>query len=106
MKRTTLFVPETLERELQLFARREGRPVASLVREALAEYLVSRRPHGTVPSFTGLFDSGRSHIAEKHEELLFKELSPHGEEPATVPKSVPAPKSRRRRLSTRRKISR
>lgn len=106
MKRTTLFVPETLERELQLFARREGRPVASLVREALAEYIVSRRPSRGVPSFTGLFDSGRSDIAETHEELLFAGLSPHGDRSAPGPKAASALKPQRRRSSTRRKTSR
>src|SRR4026208_1635454 len=45
MKRTTVFLPEALERELQLCARQEGRPTASLVREALAEY-VPRHPPG------------------------------------------------------------
>ena len=39
MKRTTIFIPETLERDLQLYARRAGRPVASVVREAVEQYL-------------------------------------------------------------------
>src|SRR4029453_3971909 len=43
MKRTTVFIPEALERELQLCARQEGRPTASLVREALAEYVARHR---------------------------------------------------------------
>ena len=79
MKRTTIFVPEPLERDLQLYARRERRPVASVVREALAEYLAARRPTAALPSFTAAGDSGRSDIAERHEELLWTE--PHGDLP-------------------------
>jgi len=77
MKRTTIFVPEPLERDLQLYARREQKPVASVVREALAEYLASRRPASVLPSFTGIAQSGRSDIAARHEELLWSD--PHGE---------------------------
>jgi len=79
MKRTTIFVPEPLERDLQLYARREQKPVASVVREALAEYLASRRPASVLPSFTGIAQSGRSDIAARHEELLWSD--PHGEGP-------------------------
>ena len=43
MKRTTIFVPETLERDLQLYAKREGKAVAAVVREAVAEYLAAGR---------------------------------------------------------------
>lgn len=88
MKRTTIFVPEPLERDLQLYARRENRPVASVVREALAEYLAARRTKSALPSFTGIGRSGRSDIAERHEELLWAD--PHGDPPATPRKPVPA----------------
>ena|SRR5438270_3915005 len=79
MKRTTIFVPEALERDLQLYARRERRPVASIVREALAEYVVSRRPTAALPSFTGIGQSGRKDVATRHEDLLW--TRPHGDEP-------------------------
>ena len=79
MKRTTIFITEPMERDLQLYARRENRPVASVVREALAEYLVTRKPAAALPSFTGAGDSGRSDIAERHEDLLWTE--PHGGPP-------------------------
>ena len=77
MKRTTIFVPEELERDLQLIAHREGRPTAAVVREALAEYL-AKRPATALPSFAGAFDSGHTDTAERHEAILFKRLSPHG----------------------------
>jgi hypothetical protein len=94
MKRTTIFVPEALERDLQLYARRERKPVASIVREALAEYLVSRQPASALPSFTGIGRSGRTDIAERHEQLLWTD--PHRE-------GSPIPtRSRSRRAAPRR----
>jgi hypothetical protein len=79
MKRTTIFLDEAVERELQGLARREARPVASLVREALAEYLAGRRhPHGARLSFIGAGASGHSDLAERHEELLWRDRDAHG----------------------------
>jgi len=77
MKRTTIFVPESLERELQLYAAREKKSTASVVREALAEYVAKRRLPGALPSFAGAFASGHSDTAERHEELLFKREGSH-----------------------------
>jgi hypothetical protein len=76
MKRTTIFVPEPLERDLQLYARQEQKPVAFVVREAIVEYLAARRSGPVLPSFVGIAESGRSDIAERHEDLLWTE--PHG----------------------------
>ena len=78
MKRTTIFVPEALERDLQLYAQHAGKPTAAVVREALAAYIAQRRPATQLPSFAAAFDSGRTDTAERHEDLLFKGLSPHG----------------------------
>jgi predicted transcriptional regulator len=97
MKRTTIFVPEALERDLQLCARREGKPTAAIVREALAAY-IAQQPAADLPSFTGAFDSGRADTAERHEELIFRGLAPHGE---TTP--VKAKHIRRRRSSRTRR---
>ena len=79
MKRTTIFVPESLERDLQLYARREQKAVAAVVREALGEYLAARRPTAALPSFTGIGRSGRREIASRHEELLWRD--PHEDAP-------------------------
>lgn len=79
MKRTTIFIPEDLERELQIYAGRAGKPVASVVREAIAAYIVDDGGVSTLPSFAGAFDSGHTDTAERHDELLFKSLTPHGE---------------------------
>lgn len=74
MKRTTLFIDEALERDLQAIARQEKRPVSWVVREALAEYVANREP-GDVPalSFIGAGGSGLTTTAERHEELLWRE---------------------------------
>ncbi|MBX3030837.1 MAG: ribbon-helix-helix domain-containing protein [Chloroflexi bacterium] len=39
MEKTTLYLPDDLQRELRALSRRTGRPQAVLVREALASYL-------------------------------------------------------------------
>jgi hypothetical protein len=95
MKRTTIFVPESLERDLQLYAQREQKPVASVVREALAEYLATRLPTAALPSFTGIGQSGRTDTASRHEELLWRD--PHTDAPP--PSRVPS----RRRSSARKR---
>jgi predicted transcriptional regulator len=77
MKRTTIFISETLERDLQLYARRTGRPSASVVREAIAVFISREASPVALPSFAGAFDSGRTDTADSHEELLFDGLTPH-----------------------------
>lgn len=97
MKRTTIFVPEPLERDLQLYARHQRKPVAFVVREALVEYLAARRPASPLPSFVGVGRSGRSDIAERHEELLW--TAPHGGQPP----AAKAPPARRQRTAARKR---
>jgi predicted transcriptional regulator len=73
MKRTTVFIDPQLERELQALARRDGRPMAALVREAVAQYVAAAR--GARPpklSFVAAGRSGRADIADRHEALLFE----------------------------------
>jgi hypothetical protein len=95
MKRTTIFVPEGLERDLQLYARRAGKPTAAVVREALAAYIAQRRPASTLPSFTGAFDSGHTDTAERHDDILFRNLLPTMPLPAAPIRRVKRPISRR-----------
>ena len=99
MKRTTIFVPEELERDLQLYASRDGRPAASLVREALAAYIARRRDAHPLPAFAGQFASGHSDTAERHDALLFKTLVPHDD-------GVPAASGRRTRSRVRKPAAR
>ncbi|MFQ6045482.1 MAG: ribbon-helix-helix protein, CopG family [Gemmatimonadales bacterium] len=71
MRRTTVFLDEPLLRRLKQRARAEDRSFASLVREALAEYLARGGGSGSsLPGVTGAFESGHSDTAERHEELL------------------------------------
>jgi hypothetical protein len=96
MKRTTLFLDEQTERELQAVARRQKRPVAAVVREALGAYLAreaAAHPAKT-PSFVGVGRSGHRTTAERHEDLLWRDLTPHGD---AARASRPAGRTRRRR---------
>jgi predicted transcriptional regulator len=80
MKRTTIFLDESVERDLQALARRQKRPLASVVREALDGYVNREvRRKGPGLRFAAVGSSGRSDTAERAEELLFRELRPHGE---------------------------
>lgn len=74
MKRTTVFLDEALERELQALARRGRRPMASLVREAVEQYVVTARAATReTRGFVALGRSGRHDVAERHEALLFQQ---------------------------------
>lgn len=76
MKRTTIFLDEELEHRLRSAARREGRPAAGLVREALVAYLAAREAAGTpLPSIAGQFSSGHTDTSERVDELLWTD--PH-----------------------------
>ena len=90
MKRTTIFIEPQVERELQALARRSGRPMAAIVREAVAQYVAAekaRRPARL--GFVASGRSGRGDIAERHEDLLFQ-------------RDAPAPPPRPRRSPPRR----
>jgi predicted transcriptional regulator len=91
MKRTTIFIEEGAERELQALARRQGRPVASLVREAVAQYVVKARAEQAPRlRFIAAGRSGRDDVAGRHEDLLFQA------DPAT-----PEPRPTRTRTAAR-----
>jgi 16S rRNA U516 pseudouridylate synthase RsuA-like enzyme len=89
MKRTTIFLDEGLEREMRAMAEYRGEPVASLVREALGRYVATetkrRRPR---LRFIAAGRSGTSDTAERHEELVFRDLRPHGEPPRKTRRPV------------------
>lgn len=55
MKKTTMYFPEDLDAAVQAAARREGRPAAAIVRDAVTEYL-ARRP-APISSFIGCMES-------------------------------------------------
>jgi len=79
MKRTTIFIEESVEADLHALARRQRRPVAALVRDAVAQYVVSERQASPARvGFIGIGRSGESDTAERHEDILFAGVTPHG----------------------------
>jgi predicted DNA-binding ribbon-helix-helix protein len=78
MKRTTLFVEESVDHELHALARRKGVPVSALVRESLDRYVTEQKRGQTFAlRFLCQGHSGRKDVAERHEELLWCDLRPH-----------------------------
>ncbi len=75
MKRTSLFLDEHLLRSLNRAAKQKQVSVASLIREAVANYLAGSVSGGGLPSIAGRFSSGRSDTAERNEDLLWSD--PH-----------------------------
>jgi hypothetical protein len=69
LTKTTLYLPEADYARLKALARREGRPAADLVREAVAEY-AKKRGATRLPRSLGAGRSGRGDVAERADELL------------------------------------
>ncbi len=77
MRRTSIFLAESIEQDLKGIARRRGVPVASVVREALLAYVTSEKEGATaLPRFAAVGRSGHRDTAARHEEILFAELAP------------------------------
>ena len=75
MKRTTLFVEESVDHDLHALARRKGVPVSALVRESLTRYVAEqKRTERFAPRFLGQGHSGQSDVSERHEDFLLKAL--------------------------------
>jgi ribbon-helix-helix protein len=70
MKRTTVFVGDTVLDALRAIARRRGIPLAEVTREALSAYVSKHSHKGRSLSIIGIGRSGRRDIAERAEELL------------------------------------
>ena len=92
MRRTTILIDEALDSDMRALASRLHKPLGGLVREAIARYVEAHAAAtGSGLGFVGIGSSGRSDVAERHEELLFEGTA---SEPA-VPKAVRAPAMRR-----------
>ncbi|TNF77655.1 MAG: ribbon-helix-helix protein, CopG family [Acidobacteria bacterium] len=66
MKRTTIFIDESLERDLQVLAERQGRSKAAVVRTALERFVRQEKQRAELDlGFVGIGRSGRSDIAER-----------------------------------------
>ena len=68
-QKTTVYLDAVSYRELQRLARAQGRGAATLVREAVLEYVAARRAAGR-PRSIGAFGSGKGDLSERAEELL------------------------------------
>ena len=75
MKRTSLFLDDDMTAVVQKLAQKRGVSFATVVREALAEYVVSSRTKPKIPSIAGRFASGESDTSERVDELLWRD--PH-----------------------------
>lgn len=76
MKRTTVFLDESLERRLKQRARRDGKSFAQCVREAVAAYVATPPAvERQLPSWVGMGDSGRSDISSHVDDFLWTD--PH-----------------------------
>jgi len=74
MNRTSIFLDEKLQREVQRLADRKGISFAAAVREALAAYVVA--PTSTaIPAVAGAFASEHTDTSERVDELLWRD--PH-----------------------------
>jgi len=83
MKPISVHVDEEDYEELKAIAARRGRPVAEVVREAMAEYLVRARPAG--PSLLSLepAEAGKQ-LSDWSRDELFEEMLDRSEESAEV----------------------
>jgi hypothetical protein len=75
MRRTTIFLDEKLQRRLMRLADRRGTSFASVVREALAQYVAQPGGAAALPTVAGRFSSGSTDTSERVDELLFRD--PH-----------------------------
>ena len=75
MKRTTVFLDDQLLRRLRRAAHKKGVSAATLVREALSQYLAQAATGGGVPSIAGRFASGTGDTSSRVDELLWRD--PH-----------------------------
>ncbi len=73
MKRTTIFADENMLDSLKEIARIEEKSIAEVIRQALNRFIADRQRNKRLPSILGIGQSGRKDIAERFEELLWKE---------------------------------
>jgi hypothetical protein len=72
MKRTTVMLDESTYAQLQAIARRQGKPAALLIREAVARYVAEAAEAGESPltPLIGCFDGPERPLGEEAEAIL------------------------------------
>jgi len=81
MKRTTIMADEGTLLELKAIAQRQGKSTCQVIREALAEYVVTHRAGGQhknpLLALVGLGESNEeTDVSERDEEILAAEIDP------------------------------
>ncbi|MCC6618562.1 MAG: DNA-binding protein [Chloroflexi bacterium] len=80
MRRTSILVDPLVMTELEQLARRDRRPTAHLIREAMERYVTERRDDVSepreLPAFVGI-GHGPGDVANRAEEILEVELPTH-----------------------------
>lgn len=73
MLRTTVYIDESTESELRRISKKEGRPKAELIREALVDYVAKARARREVslPPGVGRHASSRGDVSARSDELLW-----------------------------------
>ena len=71
MKRTTVKIPDELDRRLRQEAERRGCTISEITRTALQKELGAKRPH--LEAAFGSFNSGAGDLSERVEEILAAE---------------------------------
>ena len=73
MKRTTIFADDALLDEVKQASARQNMSVAQFIREALQIHVARQRSAQDRFSFIGKYKSGRTDVAQRHEELLWSD---------------------------------
>ena len=82
MKRTTVKIPDELDARLRHEAERRDITISELTREALEAHLGTSPKRRTLLA-AGAFDSGRTDISERIEEILEDEAEEFAEWPSS-----------------------
>jgi predicted transcriptional regulator len=69
MVKKTVYMDEDTYRRLKQLARKDRRPAAEMIREAVAEYTI-RHGKQRKPRCIGAFKSGRADLGQRADELL------------------------------------
>jgi len=74
-KRTQVYFPMELYRKVEKIAKDESKSVASIVREAVNEYLKKREEidwdNDSFFNIVGIVESGKGNLAEEHDTYLY-----------------------------------
>ena len=73
MKRSTVYIEESVDLELKRLARQTGHSQAELIREGIREVIAKHKRKRPLPKSVGMVNSGNSELADSAEDLLWTE---------------------------------